>query len=76
MLMYYVYVLKNKETSKLCVDYTKDLKRRLSEHKEQAPSVELVHYEAYVYERQARNRERKLKLNGSAWRGLKRMLEL
>jgi putative endonuclease len=74
--MYYVYILKNKRTNRLYIGYTEDLKRRLSEHKKIDDSIELVYYEAYIYESQARIRERKLKLYGSAWRGLKKRLGL
>ena len=74
--MYYVYVLKNKRMNRLYIGYTEDLNRRLNEHKKKDDSVELVYYEAYTYENQARARERKLKLYGSAWRGLKKRLGL
>ncbi|MDH5187090.1 MAG: GIY-YIG nuclease family protein [candidate division WOR-3 bacterium] len=74
--MYYVYVLKNKRTNRLYIGYTEVLKRRLCEHKEKDSSIELVYYEAYIYEKQARTRERKLKLYGSAWRGLKKRIGL
>ncbi len=76
MLMYYVYILKNKRTSRLYIGYTGDLKRKLGEHKKNNDSTELVYYEVYIYESQARTRERKLKLYGSAWRGLKKRLGL
>lgn len=76
MLMEYVYILKNKRTKRTYIGYTKDLKRRLIEHKKEDNDIELVYYEAYNNIKQARLRERKLKLYGSAWRGLKRRLEL
>jgi putative endonuclease len=69
--MYYVYVLKDKRTSQLYIGYTENLKRRLSEHKKNDACIDLIYYEAYIYKEQARLRERKLKLYGSAWRGLK-----
>jgi putative endonuclease len=74
--MYYVYILRNKRTNRLYIGYTEDLKRRLSEHKKIDDSIRLIYYEAYIYESQARTRERKLKLYGSAWRGLKKRLGL
>lgn len=76
MLMYYVYILKNKRTNRSYIGYTENLRRRLSEHKKKDGDIELVYYEAYIHERQARARERKLKQYGSAWRGLKERLEL
>lgn len=76
MLMEYVYILKNKRTKRTYIGYTKDLKRRLIEHKKEDNDIELVYYEAYNNIKQAQLRERKLKLYGSAWRGLKRRIEL
>lgn len=76
MLMYYVYVLKNTGTNCLYIGYTEDLKRRWNEHKKKDDSVELLYYEAYSYENQAHAREKKLKLDGSAGRGLKKRLGL
>jgi len=76
MLMDYVYILKNSRTKRVYIDYTKNLKRRLIEHKKEDSDIELVYYEAYNNEKQARLRERRLKLYGSAWRGLKKRLEV
>ena len=76
MLMFYVYVLNNKRTNRLYVGYTENLKRRFNEHKEKEPDVELIYYEAYSFKKHAQSRERKLKLYGSAWRGLKKRLGL
>ncbi|MCK4734774.1 MAG: GIY-YIG nuclease family protein [Methanophagales archaeon] len=72
--MYYVYVLKNRRTNWFYIGYTENLKRRLVEHKKSDNGIELVYYEAYIYEKHARTRERKLKQYGSAWRGLRRRL--
>ena len=71
MLMFYIYVLRNKNISRLYIGYTNDLKRRMAEHKKGNDNIELVYYEAYSNEKQSRLRERRLKLYGSAWRGLK-----
>jgi len=76
MLMDYVYILKNSRTKRVYIGYTKNLKRRLIEHKKEDSDIELVYYEAYNNEKQARLRERRLKLYGSAWRGLKKRLEV
>jgi putative endonuclease len=62
--MFYVYILElnNKQ---LYTGYTSDLKRRLQEHKSAKVSftskrlpVNLIHYEAYFFEKDARNREK------------------
>jgi len=71
-----MYILKNRRTGRPYIGYTEDLKRRLAEHKKDDNDTGLIYYEAYIYEEQARMRERKLKLYGSAWRGLKKRLDL
>ncbi|OGZ26849.1 MAG: hypothetical protein A2365_03770 [Candidatus Nealsonbacteria bacterium RIFOXYB1_FULL_40_15] len=69
--MYCVYVLeRNKE---FYIGYTKDLKRRIAEHKKNN-EVNLLYYEAYSSEKIARDREKKLKYYGSAWRGLRKRI--
>ena len=65
--MFYVYILRL-NNNQLYTGYTSDLKRRLKEHRsgqstftaERLP-VELIHYEAYSLESDARRRERFLK---------------
>ena len=65
--MYYVYILKL-NNNQLYTGYTSDLKRRIQEHKtgkctftsERLP-IELIHYEAYTLESDARRREHFLK---------------
>lgn len=71
--MYYVYFLKNKSKHSIYIGYTNDLKRRLNEHKEKKP--ELLYYEAYKNENDARNREKMLKQRGQAVRWLKSRLQ-
>jgi len=69
--MYYVYVLKSKKDSKLYYGSTGNLRRRIAEHnagkvystKNRRP-FELVYYEAYRAEADARQREQKLKNYG------------
>ena len=71
--MYYTYVLKSKKDSELYIGSTNDLRRRLSEHntgkvtstKSRVP-FELVYYEAYRAENDARMRESRLKSRGQA----------
>ena len=65
--MYYVYVLKN-EKGNLYIGFTKDLKERLKKHNSKGSRYtsrydewKLVYYEAYVSEKDAREREKRLK---------------
>lgn len=75
--MHYLYVLKSKSDSELYIGSTNDLRRRLSEHnagkvvstKARIP-FELVYYEAYRSENDARIRESRLKSRGQARRQL------
>ena len=70
--MYYVYILKRNRAPKFYIGYTNDLKRRIIEHQKE-DRRKLIYYEAYLFEKNARQRERKLKLlYGSAWRALKK----
>ena len=72
--MHYVYVLKGQKKD-FYIGYTSDLKRRFLEHqKEDKKYWGLVYYEAYISEKTARNRERRLKHYGSAWRALKKRI--
>jgi len=69
MPMHYVYVLKNKSKD-FYIGYTNNLIRRFKEHQKE-DNYELIYYEAYLLEKLARQRERKLKFYGSAWRALR-----
>ncbi|MEK7187000.1 MAG: GIY-YIG nuclease family protein [Patescibacteria group bacterium] len=66
--MYYVYCLRNKKDKSFYYGYTSDLKRRIKEH---GSLWQLVYYEAYLAEPDARLRERKLKDYGQARSKLK-----
>lgn len=70
--MFYVYLLKNKETGASYIGYTNDLKRRIKEHKDKNP--EIIYYEAYRNKRDARRRELMLKQRGQAILRLKERL--
>ena len=70
--MYYVYLIRNKKTKNIYVGYTANLKRRIYEHKDKNP--ELMYYEAYKNEKDARTREMKLKQYGHTIRRLKERL--
>ena len=66
--MFYVYALKSLKDGSLYIGSTNDLKRRIAEHnkgegmstKKRSP-FELVYYEAYKAEKDARYREHNLK---------------
>lgn len=71
--MYYVYLIRNKLTKETYIGYTKNLKKRFKEHKGKNP--ELLYYEAYKSEKDARSRELKLKQRGQTVRRLKEKLK-
>jgi len=71
--MYYVYVLQRKRNDEFYIGYTNNLERRLKEHRKEG-NFKLVYYEAYQLEKVARQREKKLKYYGSAWRALKKRI--
>ncbi len=71
--MYYVYLIQNKTTKEIYIGYTNDLKRRFKEHENKKP--ELIYYEAYKSEKDARSREIKLKQHGQTKRRLKERLQ-
>ena len=80
-MFYYVYVLQSDVTGELYIGYTKDLRQRLQKHnrglnfstKGQKP-WNLIHYEAYRNEKDAKRREKYLKTSQGS-RLLKRMLK-
>ena len=80
--MYYVYLLKSKKNDRLYTGFTNDLKQRLRDHnlgkspytKNHRPYV-LVYYEAYLSEKDARTRERMLKLRSNASAQLRKRIK-
>jgi len=80
-MFYYVYVLQSLKDKELYVGYTNNLQRRFKEHnrrlnfstKHGAP-WKLIHYEAYLGEKDAQRREKYLKTSQGG-RLLKRMLK-
>ncbi|MFZ2226360.1 MAG: GIY-YIG nuclease family protein [Candidatus Moraniibacteriota bacterium] len=80
--MFYVYILKSKKDKNLYTGSTNDLARRFAEHnsgkvfstKLRRP-FELLYYEAYKAEGDARKREHNLKLRSRALAQLKKRLE-
>lgn len=77
-LMYYVYILKSIKDNKIYTGYSSNLKRRISEHKDGKVTstslrrpLKLIYYEAYLSEKDAREREMYLKSGGKAKTTLK-----
>ena len=68
--MHYVYVLRNLNSEQLYFGYTNDLERRIKEHSKNN-LFKLIYYEAYVAERDAKSREKKLKHYGQSRTHLK-----
>ena len=79
--MFYVYLLKSEADDSTYIGYTIDLKKRLSEHnsgnsvatKHKRP-WELIYYEAYKSQGDAKYREKQLKRHSGAAVALKRRL--
>jgi putative endonuclease len=80
--MYYRYILKSNKDDSLYIGYTNDLRRRLKEHntsfskatKSRLP-LKLVYYEAYLSEKDAKEREFKLKRFSSSYIHLKNRIK-
>lgn len=79
--MFYLYVLKSKKDRNLYIGSTNDLRRRMMEHntgrvfstKYRRP-FELIYYEAYKAEKDARKREKALKLRSRAFAQLRKRI--
>ncbi|PJE67520.1 excinuclease ABC subunit C [Candidatus Shapirobacteria bacterium CG10_big_fil_rev_8_21_14_0_10_40_9] len=79
--MFYIYILRSKKDGQLYIGSTNDLRRRLKEHNEgkvfstkfRTP-FELIYYEAYKIEKDARKRESNLKLRSKAFTQLKKRI--
>ena len=79
--MLYVYVLKSKKDSSLYIGYTNNLKRRFLEHNEgksistkHKTPFELVYYEAYASQSDAKYREKQLKRFAQSYAALKKRI--
>lgn len=76
--MFYLYILKSQKDQNLYIGSTNDLRKRLALHnqgqvfstKSRCP-FELIYYEAYRAETDARKREKNLKLRSRAFTQLK-----
>lgn len=79
VIMVYVYILQADDGT-IYYGSTRDLRRRLAEHRSgkstytRSRKWRLIYYEAYLDERDARNRERHLKRYGQSRTHLKRRL--
>ena len=79
--MFYTYLIKSKKDGELYIGSTDNLRRRFQEHnkglnrstKYRIP-FELVYYEAYKSEKDARDREHNLKLRANALNQLQRRI--
>ena len=74
--VFYVYVLKSPESAALYYGYSSNLKQRFEQHQKMPKHAgwELVYYEAYLHEQDARDRERMLKEYGAARGHLKKRI--
>lgn len=76
--MFYVYLLKSQKDNNLYIGSTNNLKRRFEEHnkgfvqstKSRLP-LDMIYFEAYKSESDARKREQNLKLRSNAYKQLK-----
>ena len=79
--MFYVYLLRSQKDRDLYIGFTNNLERRIKEHndglvastKSRMP-FELMYYEGYKAEKDARQRERNLKLRSRAFAQLKKRI--
>ena len=78
--MFYVYILKLKNGT-IYIGYTKDLKKRIFDHQNGGSKytkyfrpIELIYYEAYKSEKDARQREIKLNEFKSSYGQLKKRI--
>lgn len=79
--MFYVYLLKSRVDDGLYTGYTTDLKQRLSEHNSKRSKstknralFDLLYYEAYMSQADAKQRELNLKRSAGARTALKRRI--
>ena len=82
LVMFYVYVLQSMVDGDCYIGLTSDLKRRFAEHNSgksrstrfRGP-FKLCYYEAYASEKDARSRERNLKLRSRAYTQLRKRID-
>ena len=73
--IYYCYILSNKNRSVLYIGYTEDLNRRVKQHKsgsvvftKKYNVVDLIYFETFEAEEEAKSRERQLKNWHKEWK--------
>ena len=79
--MYYVYILQSKKDRSFYIGYSTDLKRRIEAHKRGESLATkfkrpfgLIYYEAFINQKDAKNREEYLK-SGWGFRSVKKILK-
>lgn len=79
---FYVYILNNKSNNELYIGSTNSLEKRLEDHRKKKVfstknfgDFNLIYYEAYISERDARMREKHLKYFGKAYQELKKRIK-
>jgi len=80
--MFYFYILRSKKDRNLYFGYSHDLRKRIKEHNrgrvlstKNRRSLELVYYEGYNSERDARNREIQIKKRTQALTTLRQRIK-
>jgi len=73
--MTYTYILQHKISHKIYIGSTINLKQRVSQHLKNDKSWVLVYCEVYRSEKDAREREKKLKHHGTSLANLKRRIK-
>jgi putative endonuclease len=78
---YYVYILQSQKDKSLYIGYTHNLKKRIKEHYQgESESTrhkrpyKLIYYEAFLNQKDTKNREKYLK-SGWGWRSTKKLLK-
>jgi len=69
--MFYTYILQHKISYKIYIGSTINLRQRLEQHLKKDKSWIIIYYEAYRVEKDAREREQKLKHYGTSLANLK-----
>lgn len=54
--MFYIYLLKKFQSKYIYIGFTDNLQRRMKEHKKDKSNYKLIYYEAYLSEKDARER--------------------
>ena len=79
--MYYVYILQSQKDRSFYIGYSTDLKRRIEAHKRGESLATkfkrpfgLIYYEAFINQKDAKNREEYLK-SGWGFRSVKKILK-